>query len=39
MHELVSNKLKKLNIDITKCTGNSTDGAANKPNIKNSPSD
>jgi len=29
MHELVSNELKKLNIDITKCIGNSTDGAAN----------
>jgi len=29
MHELVSNELNKLNIDITKCIGNSTDGAAN----------
>ncbi|XP_025406711.1 uncharacterized protein LOC112680736 [Sipha flava] len=29
MHELVSNELKKLSIDITKCIGNSTDGAAN----------
>lgn len=27
IHELVSNKLNKLNIDITKCIGNSTDGA------------
>jgi len=29
MHKFVSNELKKLNIDITKCIGNSTDGAAN----------
>ncbi|KAL4141853.1 hypothetical protein QTP88_004409 [Uroleucon formosanum] len=29
MHELVSNELNKLNIDITKCIENSTDGAAN----------
>lgn len=29
MHELVSNEFKKLNIDITKCIGNSTDGATN----------
>lgn len=29
MHELVSNELSKLNIDIKKCIGNSTDGAVN----------
>jgi hypothetical protein len=29
MHELVSNELKQIYIDITKCIENSTDGAPN----------
>lgn len=29
MHEHIPIELIKLNIDITKCIGNSTDGAAN----------